>query len=131
MLSRLHRDEAGKFNVVHVILLFVVGAALYGSIMYVPPYMQYFKIKTAAEELAKSGSTVDNNDERLKNWYDSRMKEIGAQYPMSEHLTYYRADNDNVTVGFEYEYEINHFWSDSPHILHFAYQCDAHLGHCN
>lgn len=93
--------------------------------------MEYYKIKQAAEELAKTGSTVDNNDERLKNWYDSRMREIGAEFPMSEHLTYYRADNDNVTVGFEYDYEVTHFWTDEAHILHFAFQCDSHLGHCN
>ncbi len=130
MFARLHHDQAGKFNVVHVILLIVVSAAFYGSILYVPPYMQYWKIKQAAQELALTGSTIERNDERNKAWYDSRIREIGAEYPMSEHLTYRRIDYENVEVAFEYDYPIHLFWSKEPHVLHFTYQCYAKNGHC-
>ena len=131
MFARLHQDQAGKFNVVHVLLLIVVSAALYASIMYIPAYLQFWKIKQAAQELALTGSTIERNDERNKSWYDSRMKEINVQYPMSEHLTYRRLDYENVEVAFEYDYPIKHFWSDQPHVLHFTFMCFAQNGHCN
>lgn len=129
MVSRLHLDQDGKVNAVHYILLVVLIAVIYAAVMYVPPYIQFMTIKKIAAETALSASTVEMNDERNKTWYDSRMKEERYEYPMAQDLYYQRHSNENVEIGFEYDYPVKHLWG-TVHVLHFSYTCNAKLGHC-
>jgi hypothetical protein len=130
MLRRLHRDIHGRVNIVHYVLSIAVLAGVYATFMYYPPYMQNFRIRTAARDLALQGSTIETDDGRNKAWFDSRMGEMGYEYPLARDLTYYRYDRDTVEVSFEYAYDVNHFFLGEPHTLRFMYRCKAHKGHC-
>lgn len=130
MVARIHSDVSGRVNALHYIFSVVAIAVCYVAIMYYGPYLQFYKIRTAARELAMQGSTVETNDERGKAYYDSRMQEMGYEFPMSDDLTYYRHDRDTVEVSFDYEYSIKHFFRAEPHVLIFEFRCKAHQGHC-
>ncbi len=130
MLRTLHRDVSGKVNALHFILAGIAIAACYVLAMYYNPYLQFHKIRNCARDLALQGSTVELDDDRGKAYYDSRMGELGYDYPMSEDLTYYRHDRDTVEVQFAYEYSVKHFFQGEPHILQFEFRCKAHQGHC-
>jgi len=129
VLRRFHRDQDGKVNAVHFILAAVLIVAGYVAVMYIPPWLQFVKIRRIATEVAMTGTTVETNDGRNKAWYDSRLKEEGIGYPMSEDLNYMRHDMDHLYVSFEYDYPIKHFWGKT-HVLHYMFECDAKNGHC-
>ncbi len=130
MHTSLHRDVAGRVNALHYILALVAIVVCYGILMYYSPHLQFYKIRSAARDLALQGSTVELDDDRGKAAYNSRMGELGYEFPMSDDLTYYRHDRDTVEVSFDYEYEVKHFFQKEPHVLVFEFRCKAHQGYC-
>lgn len=129
MRRDLHHDEFGKFNIVHALFLAAFVAVSYILIMYYPPYMQFFRIKSAAEQMAMSASTGQADDKRNKAWFDTEMGDIGVDYPKSQDLVFYRYDAEQVEVAFQYDFEVNHPFVE-PHRLHFSYRCLAVAGRC-
>ncbi len=129
MLRSLHRDTRGKVNVIHIVLglLFVAGS--YALVMYYPPFFQFLKIRSAAREMAMTASVGNINDDRHKSWFDGELKAIGAEYPTSRDLLYYRYKPNKVEVGFEYEYPVMHPIA-GPHVLFFTFRCVATDGAC-
>ena len=130
MLRRFHRDNAGKVNIVHFILLLAFIAGSYAVVMYYPPYVQFMKIRSAARQLAISSTSTTWNDDSNKSWYDAELKSIGAEYPTSRDLTYHRYNRDRVQVAFSYDYAVNHPLV-GPHVLHFTFRCVANNGICD
>jgi len=129
MLRDWHRDEYGKFNIIHAILILLVVATAYTVGMYYPPYYQFIQIKTAAKETALKGSLDGQNDRRNKGWFDAEMENIDVEYPTSRDLVYYRYSPEQVEVAFEYDYDVNHPIVGT-HRLHFTYRCVAVQGRC-
>jgi len=129
MLRELHHDEAGRFNIVHAILIILFVAGSYLLAMYYPPYYQYYRIKTTAEQMALSATTSQRDDDRNKQWFDAEMEDIGAEFPKSYDLVYYRFNEEQVEVAFQYDYDVNHPFIE-PHRLHFNYRCMAVGGRC-
>lgn len=130
MIRKLHRDNSGKVNVVHIILVALFIAGAYALVMYYPPYLQFMKIRSAARQLAITSSSTNFNDDKNKSWYDTELRNIGARYPTSRDLTYHRFNERKVEVAFEYEYPVNHPLA-GPHILHFTFRCVANDGICD
>ncbi len=130
MLRRLHRDQRGKFNIVHAVLLIAFAAGAYATVMYYPPYVQYWKIRSKARQMALTASTTQMNDEKNKNYFDGEMRSIGVEYPTSRDITYHRYNPEKVQVAFEYEYPVKHLFMSQPHVLHFRVLCLAQAGMC-
>ncbi len=129
MLRRLHRDNRGKVNAVHIILVVLFIAVAYALVMYYTPYLQFMKIRSAARQLAITSSSTSWNDDKNKSWYDTELRNIGAEYPMSRDLAFHRFNERKVEVSFEYEYSVNHPLV-GPHVLHFTFRCVANDGIC-
>lgn len=130
MLRRLHHDQSGRFNVLHVLAIAILVGGGYALAMYYPPYYQFLSIRTAAEQVARSSTSTQWNDVQNKQWFDGEMDRIGAEYPTSRDLFFQRYDKGHVVLSFEYEYAIKHFFMKNPHVLRFEYRCVSRNGDC-
>jgi len=131
MLRRLHSDQSGRFNFLHVLTIALLVGGGYALVLYYPPYYQFLKIRTAAEQVAKSATSSQFNDVQNKQWFDGEMDKIGVDYPRSEHLFFQRYDKNHVHLSFEYEFAVKHFFMGDPHVLPFQYECISRNGLCD
>ena len=98
-----HRQRGATFLGIVVILL-ILGAALYAGIRLVPVYLEYTKVARTLEQVRDENAAVDTNSQQIRNalerrWDVEDIKRIGwKEIDISK-----TSDGFDVTAAYEAE----------------------------
>lgn len=76
----LLRSQSGKLNIVTILIILVVVAAIYLAIMFAPPYIEHYKFEEKLRAVANSAHRV-RDEERLRKDIKRELKNLKMELP--------------------------------------------------
>ena len=112
-MNKLPAKQRGASAIVTIIMLAVLGFAVYVGIQYVPQLIESKSIDSVLRSMEET-----QNTERVSTVVDARNKvikllQINDMYDMAESLTVKKGDG-GIEVAFSYDRELNLIYKKQP-----------------
>ncbi|MCK6527022.1 hypothetical protein L6R50_05475 [Myxococcota bacterium] len=120
--------QAGRGALGGVVLLAFTAAAVFVGLRYYAPYKDYLVVERELKAAVHHCVTLQGNDERCKQQYDTALQEQGIEFPLSGDVEWVRTDAKNIEVAFAYSEDVDLLVTQ--HTLEFRFHCNADPGGC-
>lgn len=109
--------QGGRVEVVQVVGVVVLAAALYFGFMYLPVLTHRMAMADIARRYA-ARMLVDFNDGKLREEiFQQAKKETGIQIGMSELFLQRKQQPSSTHVTIKWTEQVKHIWGGSPHVI--------------
>ncbi len=110
MTDRRRRNQAGKFNILTLLVLLGIATGGYLGYKFIPIYIEKSRISRLVKQAGNQWMNVDPNLEKVRAELQRNLTDGGITYVTANDVNIAQINNEQAEVWVDYKVKVKHFW---------------------